>query len=73
MLKNVISNMIICSIWNGIVIIASGKAPTPGATYKIKDITLEYEIVTQLDLAKVFQKNTKAWSQASYGKGRNYF
>ena len=37
-----------------------GQTPTPDATYKIIGITLEYEIITQLDLAKIFQ-NTKAW------------
>ena len=31
---------------------ATGQTPTPDATYKIKDIALEYDIVTQLDLAR---------------------
>ena len=33
---------------------------SPDANYKIKDISLEYEIVTQPTLAK-FQMNTKVW------------
>ena len=36
----------------GQVIYASGQTPTPDAKYKIKDIALEYEIVTQQHLAK---------------------
>ena len=45
----------------GKVINASGQVPTPDAMYKTNDIALEYKIVTQLDLAKIFQKNTKEW------------
>ena len=44
----------------GKVVNAMGPAATLDATYKIMDIALEYKIVTQLDLAKIFQKNTKA-------------
>ena len=36
----------------GKVINASEQTPTPDAKCKIKDIVLEYQIVTQLDLAK---------------------
>ena len=36
----------------GKVIYAAGQTPNPDATYDIKDISLEYEIVTQLDLAR---------------------
>ena len=36
----------------GKAINASKQVPTPDATYKIDDIILEYEIITQLDLAK---------------------
>ena len=43
----------------GKVIVASGQALTPDATYKITDIALEYEIVTQPDLES--QPNTKTW------------
>ena len=31
---------------------ATGQTPAPDATYKIKDIVLQYEIVTQLDVAR---------------------
>ena len=34
------------------VISASGQSPSPDATYKIKDIMLEYQIATQLDLGR---------------------
>ena len=36
----------------GKVINAMVQVPTPDAMYKIKDIALEYEIVTLLDLAQ---------------------
>ena len=36
----------------GKVINATRETPNPDATYEIKDISLEYEIVTQLDLAR---------------------
>ena len=36
----------------GKVICGAGQTPTPDATYEIKGISLEYEIVTQLDLAR---------------------
>ena len=35
----------------GKVIIASGQVSTPKVKYEIKDISLEYEIVTQPDIA----------------------
>ena len=37
---------------HGNVIKAAGQTPTPDATYEMKDIALQYEIVTQLELAR---------------------
>ena len=41
-------------------VIKSGAA-SPDAKYKITHISLEYEIVTQHALPKIFQMNTKTW------------
>ena len=38
---------------------AVGQTPTPDVTCKIKDITSEYEIVTQLDLARNISEEYK--------------
>ena len=43
----------------GKVVHASGRTPTPDATYKIEDIALEYEIVTQLDVARNISEEYK--------------
>ena len=35
-----------------LVIVSPGSPPKPDAKYKIKDVSLEYEIATQPDLAR---------------------
>ena len=52
-LRNRLCYRIMSNDYNQVIILPSPPAK-PDTTYKISDISLEYEIVTQLDLAKCF-------------------